>query len=289
MDGANDQHERADDSKIERACHQCDDKKIPWRLVSFIAIAALVLLVGLPIGAVLIVNLSGCCFANSPENVITFWASMIAGFLTLFGMVVTGVFVLVAFKTKEIAKAEAQSEANETARSVAVFEARKAAETFIRSRRGELFEALEQAKDDVADAATNVKRFGEEVVTIRADATALHSEATEEIAAARDQTLNTAREAQADIGGAQDQTTTVAREAQVAIGGARDQTTNVAGEAQAAIGEARGQTTSAANEAQEAIGRAQEEAEAAARTVRELADRAAGGTAQEGTPGQQDE
>ena len=142
MTEANDQRESADDSKTERrASLQLDDKKIPWRLVSFVAIAAVVLLVGLPIGAVLIVNLSGCCFANGPENVITFWASMIAGFLTLFGMVVTGVFVLTSFKVEKTAIAEAQVVAREQAL------------TFLTLHKEELIEELKNAVDKVKQKA----------------------------------------------------------------------------------------------------------------------------------------
>ena len=56
---------------------------------------------GLPLGAVFIVNSSGCCFANGPEGVVTFWAALTAGFLALFGMLITGVFIITAFKVDD--------------------------------------------------------------------------------------------------------------------------------------------------------------------------------------------
>lgn len=250
MAESNDRHERNDGPDMEcRVTCQSQDGSIPWRIVSFVSIVAVVLLVGLPVGAVLIVKLTGCCFTSGPENVITFWASMIAGFLTLFGMVVTGVFVLTAFKTKEIAKAEAQSEARKTAQEVAG----TATDVFLQDRRGRLFRELKTAMDEVAEQAANVEKLGQDVEDIGANVKALHEQATEAITAAQESATNAAREAQA------------------------------------AIGEARDQTTSGASEAQEAIGRAREEAEAAARVVRERADRATGGPAQEDTPRQPDE
>lgn len=91
-----------------------DGPKINWIvIVPVTLISAVVLLVGLPLGAVLIVNYSGCCLANGTEQVVTFWAAMIAGFLALFGMVVTGVFVITAFRVDATARAKAQLSARE--------------------------------------------------------------------------------------------------------------------------------------------------------------------------------
>ena len=71
------------------------------------AIGAPIMLVGLPLGALWIVHESGCCTGGSVANVLTFWGSVLAGMLTLFGMLVTAVFVISAFRIDKSAKAEA--------------------------------------------------------------------------------------------------------------------------------------------------------------------------------------
>lgn len=173
--------------------------QIPWAVVvPAVLVAAVVLLVGLPLGTVLIMNASGCCLTGGPEKVITFWASMIAGFLTLFGMIVTGIFVLTSFKTKEIATAEAQSESRRVAQSVSKFVASQTTQTFIQDRKGEMFQQLEQARDDAAKVAAEVKELDQEIARVRTEATRLQSE----IMTVRDETNNAARAAQEAIGAA---------------------------------------------------------------------------------------
>lgn len=93
---------------------------IQWHvIVPIILIGAVVLLFGLPIGAVWVVNSSGCCLANGTESLVTFWASLSAGFLALFGMVVTGVFIVTAFRVNAEARAEARTSAQKEAEKVA--------------------------------------------------------------------------------------------------------------------------------------------------------------------------
>ena len=263
------------------------DRAILWAIVApAVLIAAVVLLVGLPLGAVWIMNMSGCCLTGGSERVITFWASMIAGFLTLFGMLVTGVFVLTAFKNK----AEAQSEARQVAHEVSKAAAHQAAQTFLKERKGELFQELHEAADEVAQQAAKIKDLRNKATELEKNVSAL-TEATSKaqgaIDAAWEVTSNAANaaqgaigEAQEAIGEAREATSNAASTAQEAIGEAREATSNAASAAQEAIGEAREATSDAASAAQEAIGRARQDAEDAARAVREFSDRATGGTPQ---------
>lgn len=260
-------------------------QKIPWHVVvPSVVVGAVLLLVGLPIGAVWIVNNTGCCHAGGPDGMITFWAAMIAGFLTLFGMVVTGVFVLTAFKTEANARAEAKDEAEKLvqtvadkaadtvkqavtkAESVAQVQAQAAAETaardaaksvaheatqaFIMRHKEEQLQKMEQAVDDVAQHAAKVTLEIDQVgMEVKGEMTMAQSEAMGAIAAAR------------------------------------DATTAAAGEAQRQIGSLRQDVERQRDETKQAITNAQDEVNAAARTARERIDRAAGSPPQgEGEP-----
>ena len=84
---------------------------VSWLVILLIVVAVLIaavgLLTGLPLGAVWIVSKSGCCVFDAMENVATFWGSLTAGFLALFGMLIAGVYVITAFRTDAMARAEA--------------------------------------------------------------------------------------------------------------------------------------------------------------------------------------
>ena len=71
------------------------------------AIAAPITLVGLPLGALWVAHEFGCCTTNSIEQLISFWGSVLGGMLALFGMLITAVFVISAFRIDKSAKAEA--------------------------------------------------------------------------------------------------------------------------------------------------------------------------------------
>ena len=123
---------------------------IQWHvIVPIILIGAVVLLFGLPIGAVWVVNSSGCCLANGTESLVTFWASLSAGFLALFGMVVTGVFIVTAFRVNAEARAEARTSAQK--------EAEKVARTYVKRHKRKLFKKMEQAKNEVEKRADETK------------------------------------------------------------------------------------------------------------------------------------
>ena len=262
----------------QSASHECDDKKIPWRLVSVVLIAAVVLLVGLPIGTVLIVNLSGCCLTSGPEQIITFWASLIAGFLTLFGMVVTGVFVLTAFKTETNAKTEAarakveaksaaqemaQTVADQTARTVAqqvasdaAKESRDAARETAKESREATREAAKEASEAAEAAAKEVARN-----VARQTTDVFLRDQKEDLLDGMDETARDIKRVAADI---ETEMKMEQNQATDAIRAARAATADAADEAQRQIGSARQEIEGRREEASAAIDRARREVSTAA-------------------------
>ena len=88
--------------------------EFPFKLIFVaFAIAAPITLVGLPLGALAIVHLSGCCTSQPPDSFLTFWGGLFAGMLALFGMLIAAVFVISAFRIDKSAKAEARMAAEE--------------------------------------------------------------------------------------------------------------------------------------------------------------------------------
>ena len=235
-----------------------------WKvIVPVVLISAAVLLVCLPICALLIVNSTGCCL-NGPENVVTFWASMMAGFLALFGMLITGVFVITSLRVEATARAQAQTAA------------RDEVWTYIKNYRKKLADDLSALESLVGNLKEEVKERGEK--------------AMQALAEAQEDVETRQEEAGRAIEAARNETTTAASQAQEAVAEALDETTNAATGAQEAIGKAVQEVQSHREGAIRAIDDARQEAEAAARTVRELADRATGGpTQREGGPEQSDE
>ena len=222
-----------------------------WVVITLItAVMAVVLLFGLPLGAVWVVSNSGCCMASGPEYVITFWASMIAGFLALFGMVLTAVFIITALRTEQTARVQARRAAD------------KAARTYVKRHKEGVLKEMDVARDCVTACSDSI--IG--------------------------QIQKRHTEARKKIDEAENETTKAAREAGDAIVAVRNQTTNAADEAQAAISAAGQAVERLRGDTMPAIDRARQEAEAAAKTLREQADRATGGPAPtEGGPERPDE
>lgn len=213
-----------------------------WKvIVPVVLISAAVLLVCLPAGALLIVNSTGCCTANGPESVVTFWASMMAGFLALFGMLITGVFVITSLRVEATARAQAQTEAREEVWK------------YIRRYQSEL---VEQIRALVSEMQKEGKEAEGEITAARDEVRAQQSEASRAIANAQREATSTAAEARRAIGGVRDETTDAARQAQEVISGARSQTTDAATQAQEAIDRARQEVDAAAQAARDRIGRA---------------------------------
>ena len=257
-----------------------------WTVIVPIAlISAVVLLVGLPVGAVMIINNTSCCLAIGPEKLITFWASMIAGFLALFGMVVTGVFVITAFRVDATARAKAQ------------LAARDEVWNYVRNYDEKLANELAALLPIVEERAEQAKRT---IDNAKKEVEAQQGDASTAIAGARSETTSAADGARRAISVARDEATDAARRAREAIGGVEAETGNAAVEAQRAIAEGRNQTIDAANGAQEAIvalrheverqrteaipaiDNAQQEVEAAAQEARDRIGRAGGSPGGEG-------
>ena len=269
-----------------------EDLKIRWAVVvPAVLIAAAVLLVGLPLGAVLIMNSTGCCLGNGPEKIITFWASMVAGFLALFGMLVTGVFVITSLRVEATARVQAQLEAQKTAKVESQATAKRTTKKFIRKRKGEMFEELERATDDAAQVAARAKELNrkvekskddlekskEKLEELKDEVTTLQNEAVNARTAideAQQQTTNLANQAQLTIDGARERIGAVANEAQQAIDRAQERIGTVANEAQGTIDGARQEVEGRRGEAIDAIDSARQEVETAARAARDRIDRA---------------
>ena len=224
-----------------------EDRVLRWNvIVPLVLIAAVVLLLGLPLGAVFIMN-SSCCLADGPENVVTFWASMTAGFLALFGMIITAVFIITAFRVDATAQAKAQVVAQE------------AVWNYLKNEQAELVKDLECLKA----LMKKVKECGESAQLA--------------LTKAKDDVEMQQKDANSAITAAEGATTNAAREAQEAVAKALEETTSAAKGAQEAIGKALQEVQGQHDEAIRAIGEAQQEAEDAARAVRERADQSAEG------------
>ena len=215
-----------------------------WKvIVPIVLISAVVLLVCLPVCALLIVNSTGCCLANGPEKMITFWASMIAGFLTLFGMLVTGVFVITSLRVEA------------TARAMAQLEAREEMWKYIKRYHAELIENLQTLERGVSEGGEDAKSA---IANATAEVKAEQGQASVAIIRVRDETANAADEAQRDIGGARDQTTAAADETQAAIRNAGQEVERQRDETNRAIDSARQDVETAARAARDRIDRAGE-------------------------------
>ena len=251
-------------------------------LVALVVIAAaVVLLLGLPLGAVWIMNTSNCCFAEGAENTITFWAALIAGFLALFGMLITGVFIITAFKVDASARVVAEDVSRRAAD--------EAVDTYLRRYKAMLFEEIEKMKmcvekhaegakqaiteaqrtvETLRDAASSAITNARDATTEAADAAkqemgvarrgveALRDAASSAITSARDATTEAAAAAEREIGDADRRVEAQRDDATAAIDIARDDVEDLRGEAVGAIGKAREEVESAASAAQERINRA---------------------------------
>ena len=118
-----------------------------WSIIVPVAIvAAVVLLVGLPLGALGIVHYSGCCFSDGPEDVVTFWAALTAGFLALFGGLITAVFIITAFRIDTTAKMEARLQAD------------RALDTYLKRYKKKAFDQIEGFVGEVDRCRSEAKK-----------------------------------------------------------------------------------------------------------------------------------
>lgn len=218
-----------------------DRREIPWISVAVVVlISSVVLLVGLPLGAVWLVNNPGCCLVNGPENVVTFWASMSAGFLALFGMLVTAVFIITAFRVDATARDKAQIAAQEEFRN------------YIKHNKCKLHRDLCELEALAKKTKQGAKEACESIAEARRKITERREEASNAISAEQETTEGEAKEARKRIADEEEKTREDARNVRTSIAEANK-------EVEAAL---------------KTIGEAREEAEVAANALRELADRA---------------
>ena len=84
-------------------------EEFPFKLIFVaFAVAAPIMLVGLPSAALAIVHLSDCCTNQSLTSFLTFWGSLFAGMVALFGTLIAAVFVISAFRIDKSARVEAR-------------------------------------------------------------------------------------------------------------------------------------------------------------------------------------
>ena len=169
------------------------------------AIGGPIMLVGLPLGALWIVHLSGCCMTNSIEQLISFWGSVLGGMLALFGIMITAVFVISAFRIDKSARAEAAAEAAD------------AAGKFFHEYRLEVIALIDKCVEKVK------YRKKKAIETI--DAAKVNTEAARDTAIGR-------------IGAAKTVAESVSKDAVAAIAAARNNVDRTGGQATAAIGQA---------------------------------------------------
>ena len=82
------------------------------KLMAWAVCVALLTLVALPLGSVWISSNSVCCFDNNAlSDQLTFWAAMLGGFIALFGIVISGLFVVFALRIDRGATMEASRHA----------------------------------------------------------------------------------------------------------------------------------------------------------------------------------
>ena len=174
--------------------------EIRWRVVvPVVLIGAVVLLTALPLGTVWIVSNSGCCLGDGMEQVATFWGSLTAGFLALFGMLVTGVFIITAFRTDVTARAEARD-------AVAKYIEREKEKFFeeLQSFQCEVKAGTEQVKDCVKKINDATATASKEIEGARKRVETAADKATKEIDTKLSDVEDQSKEATKAIGRAQE-------------------------------------------------------------------------------------
>lgn len=120
------------------------------------AIIAPIMLVGLPLGALLIVHNSECCTNESVASFFTFWGSVLGGMLALFGILIAAVFVITALRIDKSAKVEAQTAAT---KAVGLFMLKYKREFLKQTERW--LRKLEKVKDDAVASIETAKEAAE--------------------------------------------------------------------------------------------------------------------------------
>ena len=148
--------------------------------LNYLAIAAAILgtgilvLVILPLGAYWIASSTNCCFTDSTSNLLTFWAAILGGFIALFGMVISGLFVVIQIRIDNASKSEATRAVNEVlgeylqVNEDTIIENFRtmveASEKLIEGAVKETKQKAKSAQEEIAETTSNVKEASERAV-----------------------------------------------------------------------------------------------------------------------------
>lgn len=156
-----------------------------------IAIAAPIMLVGLPLATFWIVQQSGCCVIASGESADNFWGSLLTGMVALFGTLITAVFVISAFRIDNNAKAEARIAAGSSVGE------------FLDRYRAELFQEIDRWAGQVVSKKNNaVRRMDASIADVESkkdDAVTRIDAATDAAESASNTTLANIEEARQNV------------------------------------------------------------------------------------------
>lgn len=146
-------------------------------VVASILAVGVVTLIALPLGAVSIVSSSGCCFTDSASDLLTFWAAILGGFIAFFGMVISGLFVVFAFRIDNAAKSETIKAVHELlgayleTNSKAVVKnfrrmvkgSKAGIKSFVEKKKQEIAKTASEAQDASDAAIANIAEFTSQV------------------------------------------------------------------------------------------------------------------------------
>lgn len=176
------------------------------------AIGAPITLVGLPLGAMKIVHHYGCCTNQSIADLISFWGSAFGGMLALFGILITAVFVISAFRIDKSARAEAVAAAAE---SVAEFIVKQRAQLLelidqwlgvVKTKRDEAIAAMDAEIETVVSVGNQAVR---RIEAASKEAVAQMAQVRDDVAGSGQQTKETMDQAASDV--ADQKTTAIER------------------------------------------------------------------------------
>lgn len=146
-------------------------------LMAWTVCVALLTLVALPLGSLWISSNYFCCFDDdSLQNQLTFWAAMLGGFIALFGIVISGLFVVFAFRIDYGAKLEASRHAVQAAIEFIEYDPEKLLEKFtkktkdflssVRKKKKKIKNAMEAIGRSIDKFWSNKKKWDEKAEKI---------------------------------------------------------------------------------------------------------------------------
>ena len=131
------------------------EQSLSFRQYLFVgAVVACITLVGFPLLALKITQGADCCFNDSLSNLMTFWGAVLAGFLALFGILISGLYIFTALRIDRGAKSEARNEAREVAEEAAKKWSQEEAKSFFERYRKDELRKLDDAVSEVESKAS---------------------------------------------------------------------------------------------------------------------------------------